>query len=70
MQKEGTCLIQHNPLGEFGLPNFFRLTLKGEKSRLEDMDHLLNEIDMLGCRLDYHSQNSHSLMSSFASMGR
>lgn len=47
-QTEGTCLIQHNPLQEFNLPNFFRLTLKGEKSRLEDMDHLLAEIDHLG----------------------
>lgn len=48
-QTRGTCLIQHNPLQEFNLPNFFRLTLKGEKSRLEDMDHLLEEIDKLGC---------------------
>jgi glutamate/tyrosine decarboxylase-like PLP-dependent enzyme len=48
MQKQGTMLIQHNPLGEFDLPNFFRLVLKGEKTRLEDMDYILEEIDRLG----------------------
>ena len=48
MQAVGTCLIQHNPLPEWNLPNFFRLVLKAEKSRIEDMDHLLAEIDQLG----------------------
>ena len=54
MQKDGTCLIQHNPLTDFDLPNFFRLTLKGEKSRIEDMDYLLEEIDRLGRDICYH----------------
>jgi glutamate/tyrosine decarboxylase-like PLP-dependent enzyme len=48
MQRQGTMLIQHNPLAEFSLPNFFRLVLKGEKTRLEDMDYIISEIDRLG----------------------
>jgi glutamate/tyrosine decarboxylase-like PLP-dependent enzyme len=48
MQEHGTVLIQHNPLPEFNLPNFFRLTLKSENSTIEDMDYVLESIDKLG----------------------
>ena len=50
MQEEGTVLIQQQPLndGQHVLPSFFRLTLKSEKSTIEDMDYLLEEIDRLG----------------------
>ena len=48
MQQEGKLLIQHNPLPEYNLPNFFRLVLKGEKSRMDDMPYLLEEIDRMG----------------------
>ncbi len=41
-------MIQQNPLEEFNLPNFFRLTLKNEKSTLADMDYILENIDRLG----------------------
>jgi hypothetical protein len=34
------------------LPNFFRVTLKGEKTRMEDMDYMLEEIDNLGQDID------------------
>jgi len=30
------------------MPSFFRLTLKSEKSTIEDMDYLLEEIDRMG----------------------
>lgn len=50
--EKGTLLIQHNPLPDHNLPNFLRYTLKGEKSRLEDMDYVLAEIDRLGQDLD------------------
>lgn len=52
MKEEGKLLIQHNPLPEFNLPNFFRLTLKGEKSRMEDMPYLLDEIDRMGSNIN------------------
>jgi len=48
MQQQGTILVQHNPLPEFDLPNFFRLVLKSENANTEDMDYLLSEIDRLG----------------------
>ena len=48
MNKEGTLLVQHNPLTEFDLPNFFRLVLKGDKTRLEDMEYILEAIEDLG----------------------
>ena len=51
-QQQGTMLIQHNPLAEHDLPNFLRLTLKGEKSTIEDMDYILEEIDRLGQDID------------------
>jgi len=41
-------LVQHNPLPEFNLPNFFRLVLKSENASVEDMDYVLKEIDRLG----------------------
>jgi len=37
---------------DYKLPNFFRLTLKGENSRIEDMDYLLSEVDRLGSNID------------------
>jgi len=52
MLVDGVMLIQHNPLEEFNLPNFFRLTLKNEKSRIEDMDYVLEKIDTLGQDID------------------
>ena len=48
MVQEGTILISHQPLAEHNLSNFWRLCLKGEKSRIEDMDYILKEIDDLG----------------------
>lgn len=48
MQQQGTILVQHNPLPEYNLPNFFRLVLKSENANTEDMDYLLSEIDRLG----------------------
>lgn len=48
MVQDGTMLIQQNPLEEFNLPNFFRLTLKNEKSTIADMDYILENIDRLG----------------------
>ena len=48
MIRDGTMMIQQNPLEEFNLPNFFRLTLKNEKSTLADMDYILENIDRLG----------------------
>lgn len=47
-QQQGTVLIQHNPLPEYNLPNFFRLVLKSEKSTKDDMDYILSEIDRIG----------------------
>lgn len=47
-QKLGTIMVQHNPCPEYNLPNFFRLVLKGELSRFEDMEYILAEIDRLG----------------------
>lgn len=41
-------MVQHNPLPEFGLPNFFRLVLKSENAGVEDMDYVLSEINGLG----------------------
>jgi len=34
------------------LPNFWRVTLKSEKTTIADMDYLLEEIDNLGKDLD------------------
>lgn len=48
MQYEGTIMIQQQPFNSYNLPNFFRLTLKGEKTRMEDMPYLLEEIDRMG----------------------
>eukprot|EP00980_Cylindrotheca_fusiformis_P016610 scaffold4973_cov135-Cylindrotheca_fusiformis.AAC.28 len=47
-EQGGRCLIQQQPLKEFGLPNFFRLAFGGDKARLEDLDFLLNETRRLG----------------------
>lgn len=52
MLVDGVMLIQHNPLEEYNLPNFFRLTLKNEKTRIEDMDFVLEKIDQLGQDID------------------
>lgn len=48
MKQRGRCLIQQQPLTEFALPNFFRLALGGDKTRLEDMSFLLDETRRLG----------------------
>ena len=48
MQEDGTILIQHNPLTEHDLPNFFRLVIKHEKTYLTDYDYCLSEIDRMG----------------------
>ncbi|KAL3933681.1 MAG: hypothetical protein SGBAC_010288, partial [Bacillariaceae sp.] len=48
MKKYGHCLVQQQPLQEFGLPNFFRLALGGDKTRKSDMDYVLNETRRLG----------------------
>jgi len=52
MNELGTVIIQHQPVPEFDIPNFFRVTLKGEKTRLSDMDFFLEEIDRLGQDID------------------
>ena len=41
MVQKGTILISHQPLAEHNLSNFWRICLKGEKSRIEDMDYIL-----------------------------
>ena len=48
MVREGAVIIQQQPLDEFKLPNFFRLTLKQEQSTIDDMVYLLESIDRLG----------------------
>lgn len=48
MKKYGHCLIQQNPLAEFSLPNFFRLALGADRTRIEDMEFLLEETRRLG----------------------
>lgn len=48
MSKQGTMLIQYNPIKEFDMPNCFRLVLKGDRTTIEDMDYILQEIDRLG----------------------
>lgn len=48
MKLFGRCLIQQNPLAEFQLPNFFRLALGADRTRLEDMAFLLEETRRLG----------------------
>ena len=48
MKLFGRCLIQQHPLAEFQLPNFFRLALGADRTRLEDMAFLLEETRRLG----------------------
>mmetsp|Transcript_5505 Transcript_5505/g.6057 ORF Transcript_5505/g.6057 Transcript_5505/m.6057 type:complete len:133 (+) Transcript_5505:150-548(+) len=49
MKSNGHCLIQQQPLTELGLPNFFRLALGADRTRLhDDMEFLLDEIRRLG----------------------
>ena len=48
MSKQGTMLIQYNPIKEFDMPNCFRLVLKGDRTTIDDMDYILSEIDRLG----------------------
>jgi len=48
MQKEGTVLVQHQPLEEFALPNFFRVVIRNSQLRKEDLEYILSEIDRLG----------------------
>ena len=48
MIKKGSILIQHNPLEEHGLPNFFRMVLKYDQSDFNDMVFAIDEIDRLG----------------------
>jgi len=47
-------MIQHQPLndGTHKLPNYWRVTCKGEKTNLSDMDFYLDEIDRLGKDID------------------
>jgi len=52
MQRKGSLLIQHNPLPEHDLPNFIRVTVKGEKTSMEDMEYILDEIDRIGNDID------------------
>ena len=48
MLKKGSVLIQHNPLEEHGLPNFFRMVLKYDAADSDDLKFALEEIDRLG----------------------
>jgi glutamate/tyrosine decarboxylase-like PLP-dependent enzyme len=57
MIEQGTMMIQKNPLDEFGLPNFFRLTLKNERTTMDDMDYILDEIDRLGQLIEYQQDS-------------
>jgi glutamate/tyrosine decarboxylase-like PLP-dependent enzyme len=57
MNNDGTLVIQHNPLEEFNLPNFFRLTLKNEKTTLADMDYILAEIDRAGSTIEFEADS-------------
>lgn len=52
MKEKGTLIIQHQPLEDHNLPNFFRATLKSEKTNLEDMDYILDTINELGKDID------------------
>ena len=48
MLKKGSVLIQHNPLEEHSLPNFFRMVLKYDAADSDDLKFALEEIDRLG----------------------
>jgi hypothetical protein len=48
MLKTGTVLIQHNPLEEHKLPNFFRMVFKYDAADYDDLKFALNEVDRLG----------------------
>lgn len=52
MMQKSSLLIQHQPLTEHNIPNFWRVTCKGEKTTVEDMDFYLDEIDRLGNDID------------------
>lgn len=53
MQKEGSILIQHQPLEEFNLPNFIRVVFRAEKTRIDDLPYILDEIDRLGKDINF-----------------
>ena len=48
MLQKGSILIQHNPLEEHKLPNFFRMVFKYDAADYEDLKFALDEIDNLG----------------------
>lgn len=49
MMKEGTMMMTYQPLRE--KPNFFRLVLQNSALNKEDMLHIVDEIERLGCDL-------------------
>jgi glutamate/tyrosine decarboxylase-like PLP-dependent enzyme len=48
MKRNGHCLVQQQPLAEFGLPNFFRLALGADRTNRDDMEYVLHETRRLG----------------------
>ncbi|EGD74373.1 hypothetical protein PTSG_06384 [Salpingoeca rosetta] len=51
MQEAGTMLVNINPLGDHGLPHFFRLIINNTTVTTGDMDFVLEEMDRLGSSL-------------------
>ncbi|KAJ6645878.1 Acidic amino acid decarboxylase GADL1 [Pseudolycoriella hygida] len=49
MMKEGTMMMTYQPLGD--KPNFFRLVLQNSALNKDDMLHIIDEIERLGCDL-------------------
>ncbi|XP_037024547.1 acidic amino acid decarboxylase GADL1 [Bradysia coprophila] len=49
MMKEGTMMMTYQPLKE--KPNFFRLVLQNSALNKDDMLHIIDEIERLGCDL-------------------
>lgn len=49
MMKEGTMMMTYQPLRE--KPNFFRLVLQNSALNKDDMLHIIDEIERLGCDL-------------------
>ena len=52
MNEQGSLIIQQQPVPEYNIPNFWRVTFKGEKTRLEDLDYFITEMDRIGQDID------------------
>lgn len=51
MMEEGTVMVSYQPLNE--KPNFFRMVFSNPASKKSDIDFLLDEIERLGCDLEF-----------------